>query len=246
VNLLRLLIAFSWLLATLLLAALDLIWVAVRHGLHPNSHARAQWLQRNCRRVGKVMVAESLSRGAPSGGGLLVCNHVSYLDILVIGAVAPAVFVAKSEVASWPVFGWFARACGTIFVQRERRRDVARIADEIRDRLERGFLIVLFPEGTSSSGLEVLPFKSSLLEPIRDVGRSLYAAHVSYQCRDGNRETKVPYWGEMTLLPHMLELLSQPRVRARLNLSPVKAVPDDRKELARQLQATVAQLGAPE
>jgi 1-acyl-sn-glycerol-3-phosphate acyltransferase len=246
VKLLRFLVSSIWLVGTLLLATVDLFVVALRHGFHPSSHARSLWLQRNSRRVVKVIVAECDASSVRLGAGLLVCNHVSYVDILVLGSIAPAVFVAKSEVAKWPVFGWFARGCGTIFVRRELRSDVTRISDEIRNRLQRGFLVVLFPEGTSSDGGEVLPFKSSLLEPVRAVGRDVYAAHVSYVQRDGTPGTNVPYWGEMTMLPHLLRLLSQPRVKARVGLRAVKELPDCRKELARQLQAEVTQLGKPE
>lgn len=245
-KLLRFPVRSIWFASTLLLAAFDLFWVALRHGFHPSSHARSRWLQRNSRRVAKVIVAENNNGHVRPGAGLLVCNHVSYLDILVLGSIAPAVFVAKNEVAGWPVFGWFARNCGTIFVRRDLRSDVTRIGDEIRDRLQRGFLVVLFPEGTSSDGREVLPFKSSLLEPVRQVGRDVFAAHVSYAQRDGTPGTDVPYWGDMTLFPHMVRLLSQPRVKARVNLLAIKNLPDDRKELARQLQAEVTRLGKPE
>lgn len=245
-KLLRFLATSIWFVGTLLFAALDLFFVALRHGFHPSSHARSLWLQRNSRRVVKVIVADSDTGKIRPGAGLLVCNHVSYVDILVLGSIAPAVFVAKSEVADWPVFGWFARGCGTIFVRRSVRSDVTRIGDEIRDRLKRGFLVVLFPEGTSSDGRAVLPFKSSLLEPVRELGRDVYAAHVSYARADGVPETDVPYWGDMTLFPHMLKLLSQPRVRARVSMRAVTELPDDRKELARQLQAEVTRLGKPE
>jgi 1-acyl-sn-glycerol-3-phosphate acyltransferase len=242
VKLLRFLVASIWLAGTLVLATLDLFLVALRHGFHPDSQARAIWLQRNSRRVVKVIVAESDTGSVRPGAGLLVCNHVSYVDILVLGAIAPAVFVAKSEVAGWPVFGWFARACGTIFVRRSQRSDVTRIGNEMRDRLERGFLVVLFPEGTSSDGREVLPFKSSLLEPVREVGRDVFAAHVSYRRADGAPETDVPYWGDMAMFPHLLKLLSQPRVQARVSLHAVTALPECRKQLARQLQEHVTRL----
>jgi len=242
VKLLRLLVGSVLVVAALLLAALDILLVALRHGLRPPLEARAVWLQRNSRRMVKIFVAECDAGDIRPRAGLLVCNHLSYVDILVLGSIAPAVFVAKSEVAGWPVFGWFAQVCGTIFIRRTVRGDVTRIGAEIRDRLERGFLVVLFPEGTSSDGREVLPFKSSLLEPVREVGRDVFAAHVSYTRADGSPETDVPYWGEMTLLPHMARLLGQPRAKARVSLRAVTELPDCRKELARQLQHEVTRL----
>ena len=238
----RLLVGSLWVAAALLVAAVDLFLVALRHGFRPPLEARAVWLQRNSRRMVKVFAAECELPGVRPRAGLLVCNHVSYVDILVLGAMAPAVFVAKSEVAGWPVFGWFAQACGTIFVRRAVRGDVARIGAEIRDRLERGFLVVLFPEGTSSDGRAVLPFKSALLAPVSEVGRELFAAHVSYARTNGSPDTDIPYWGDMTLVTHMVKLLSQPRVKARVSLRAVAAWPQCRKELARQLQDEVARL----
>jgi len=106
--------------------------------------------------------------------------------------------------------------------------------------------VVLFPEGTSSDGREVLPFKSSLLEPVQGVPHAVYAAHVSYHRADGSPASRVPYWGEMTLLPHMISLLGQPRVSARVSLHRVDSLPADRKELARHLQSEVARLAATE
>lgn len=96
--------------------------------------------------------------------GLLVSNHLSYVDVLVIGAITPAIFVSKNEARHWPVFGALARLAGTIFVRRDKRTDVARLAAEIKNALDAGVLVVLFPEGTSSAGARVLPFKSALLQ----------------------------------------------------------------------------------
>jgi 1-acyl-sn-glycerol-3-phosphate acyltransferase len=95
---------------------------------------------------------------------LLVANHLSYLDIVLLSSLTPCVFVAKNEVKDWPVFGWFARLAGTVFVDRNDRRDAARANELIRSALREGALVVLFPEGTSSNGSTVLPFKSSLLQ----------------------------------------------------------------------------------
>jgi 1-acyl-sn-glycerol-3-phosphate acyltransferase len=228
----------------LLLAGVDILCVALRHGFRPPLQARSVWLRRNSRRVGSVIVSNIRIEGDIPTSGLLVSNHISYVDILVIGSVSPAVFISKSEVAGWPVFGWFATACGTIYVRRTIRSDVARIGSEIRDRLERGFLLVLFPEGTSSDGRTVLPFKSSLLEPVQTVQVPVYAAHVSYCTAAGNSETVVPYWADMTLVPHMIKLLSQPRVHANIRLRRIHSLPPERKELARILHENVIQLAA--
>src|SRR5882672_2957888 len=138
----RVIYRLAWLGGELLLAAFDYaIRVTFRQSgsLHA---ARAQWLQRGCRRVVRVFNVTTRIAGAVPIRGLLVSNHLSYLDILVLGSVAPATFVAKREVRDWPVFGWFARLAGTLFVHRERRSEVTRSTAEINEALERDSLVV--------------------------------------------------------------------------------------------------------
>jgi len=94
--------------------------------------ARAMWMQHCARRLLRAFGVESQVTGTIPSRGLLVCNHLSYVDILVIGAIAPAVFVAKREVKHWPVFGWFATLAGTLYVDRTKRSDAGRLAEEIR------------------------------------------------------------------------------------------------------------------
>jgi 1-acyl-sn-glycerol-3-phosphate acyltransferase len=173
---------------------------------------------------------------------LLVSNHLSYLDIVAIGSVTPTVFVSKSEVAEWPVFGWFARKAGSIFVRRDKRTEAARSSEEIKETLMHDVLVVLFPEGTSSDGETVLPFKSALLEPAAASGGPLAVAHIAYTMVDGNPAQEVCYWGGMTLAPHLLNLLGKGRVTATIDLSDPQAGTSDRKELARQLHASVLTL----
>src|SRR5258705_9602546 len=115
-------------------------------------HIHARWLHRICLRVLRVFAVQSTVIGTVPTRGLLVANHLGYLDIVLLGALTPCVFVAKSEVKGWPVFGWFARLAGTIFVDRDNRRDAARTNETIRAALRDGALVVLFPEGTSSDG----------------------------------------------------------------------------------------------
>jgi len=208
------------------------------------ARARAQCLQRHSRRILRVLGADVSVRGRAPVSGLLVSNHLSYLDILVLGTITPAVFVAKSEVRGWPVFGWLARRAGTLFIERAKRGDVARINEEAERLLEAGLLLVVFPEGTSSDGREVLPFKSSLLEPIVGRRHPLSAGHISYEVEDGDASEDVCYWGAMTFGPHLLKLLSKRRVRASVTFTAVEKFADCRKELARQLHSEVSRLKA--
>jgi 1-acyl-sn-glycerol-3-phosphate acyltransferase len=174
--------------------------------------------------------------------GLLVCNHLSYLDVIALAALTPAVFVAKREVRSWPVFGALARMAGTLFIHREMRSDTARLAPELARLLDAGALVVLFPEGTSSDGREVLPFRSSLLEAAVWRGTAVHTAYLEYELDGGDPGAEACFWGTMTLVPHLLNLLGKARVRAKVvfNEMPVRSA--DRKELARAAHNEVVRL----
>lgn len=206
--------------------------------------ARARCLQRHSRRILRALGVEVSAGGRVPASGLLVSNHLSYLDVLVLGTITPAVFVAKSEVRGWPVFGWLARGAGTLFIERAKRGDVARVNDEADRLLAAGVLLVIFPEGTSSDGREVLPFKSSLLEPIVGRRHPLSVAHIRYEVEDGDAGEDVCYWGDMTFGPHLLKLLSKRHVRASVTFTAVEQHADSRKELARQLHSEVSRLKA--
>jgi 1-acyl-sn-glycerol-3-phosphate acyltransferase len=182
------------------------------------------------------------TNGPVPGRGLVVSNHLSYLDILVLSAITPAVFVSKSEVKHWPIFGWFARLSGTLFVNRTRRSDVARLNQQIAHVLDAGVPVVLFPEGTSSDGSHVLPFKSSLLEPVLRQDHPLCAALIRYSLNDGLASEDVCYWGEMTFIPHFLNLLSKRRVRVSVSFAPIDETPGCRKDLARHLHSEILRM----
>jgi 1-acyl-sn-glycerol-3-phosphate acyltransferase len=206
------------------------------------SLARAMWLQDTSRRLLRVFRIEIQSSGGIPSSGLLVCNHLSYLDILVLSALAPCVFVAKSEVEQWPVFGWFARQGGTVFVHRERRAQAIKTVDEIETALQSGAVVVLFPEGTSSGGATVLPFKSSLLEPAARHAHALTAGLLHYALDDGEVSEEVCYWKDMTLVPHLINLCSKRAVEASVHFNQLREGNADRKQLARQLHAEVLRM----
>ncbi len=155
--------------------------------------------------------------GAPiASGGALLVNHASWIDILVIGARAPVHFVAKEEVSSWPIFGWIGRISNTVFIARKRSEAKAQEA-LLASRARGGDLLCLYPEGTSSDGQRVLPFKSSLFSLffVRDpqagegvADRPLYAQPVTihYAPRAGLPKTFYGWWGRMALFGHILDV----------------------------------------
>ena len=238
----RLLFRALWFAGELLLFVGRFIVLALGRGGKLPQRERSRWLQWCSRRTLRVFSVTYEARGTCPQTGLLVCNHLSYLDILVLVSLTPAVFVSKSEVKSWPVFGWFARLSGTLFVDRTRRRDVTRMNAEIQRALDDGNVVVLFPEGTSWNGREVLPFKSSLLEPIVGANHPLSVGRIKYALNDGTVEDDVCYWGDMTFFPHLINLMTKRQIRAQVGFAPVAQPASDRKELARQLREEVIRL----
>ena len=231
-----------WLGAEISLVALRFQFLYARRGGRWTIRDRALCLQAGNRRVLRVFAPRVEPNGPIPQLGLLVSNHLSYLDILLLGSLAPAVFVSKAEVKGWPVFGWFARLGGTVFVERERRGHAGEVSDRIRSLLAGKHLVILFPEGTSSNGREILPFKSSLLEPAAGQKCPLSVAWLNYELSGGSVEQDVCYWGDMTFAPHFFKLLAKPRVTARVSFAEIESPAADRKELARQLHAAVVRL----
>jgi 1-acyl-sn-glycerol-3-phosphate acyltransferase len=206
--------------------------------------ARAAWFSRSASRHLTIFGYSADVAGTIPKKGLLVSNHLSYLDILAICATAPAVFVSKADVRRWPVFGWLAALGGTVFIERERRTHVGAVNREIEAALAEGVLVVVFPEGTSSNGETVLPFRSSLLEPALRGAHEISVGWIHYELAGGDAGNEVCYWGDHTFFPHLINLLGKKSVRATLRFGKFQRATDDRKELATQLHAAVSALKA--
>ena len=165
---------------------------------------------------------------------LLATNHLSYVDILVLASRLPVRFVAKAEVRRWPLLGPICRGFGTIFIDRSDRRDIPRVLAEIERALGRGEGVILFPEGTSSSGESVLPFRSPLLALPARLGLPVHAAALRYD------PPSVAWWGETSLAPHLLGLFHLERIEAGVDFAPEPVIDRDRKRLAERLREAVA------
>ena len=202
-------------------------------------HVRAVWLHHWSRFACGVLGIRVTTRSSMPSSGLLVSNHLSYLDIVVLSSIQPCVFVAKRDVATWPLFGWLAHAAGTIFVDRERRFSSPKAVDVIREAIATGSVVVLFPEGTSSDGSTVLSFKSALLESAVQLHCPVAAASIEYALDCGSVADEVCYWRDMTLVPHLLNLLFKREIRSSCAFSVPKIRSGDRKQLARELRNEV-------
>ena len=233
---------FVWMGAEFALAGARFPWfVPFRRG-KDRTRGRALWLHRSSARVLRVLGLQPKSAGEKPVSGLLVCNHLTYLDILVLATLTPCLFVSKREVRGWPVLGWFAQLAGTVFVHRERRSQTVEATKGIEALLDHGALVVLFPEGTSSNGEVVLPFKSALLEPAAQHRHPLSVGFIRYEVSDGDVAEDVCYWRDMTFFPHLVNLLSKRSVQAWVRFEPQPPMRLNRKELALKLQGDILRL----
>ena len=203
---------------------------------------RVAWLRRSALRHAKWIGLKIRVHGEPPCSGLIVANHVSYLDIVALSTVASCAFVAKKEVAGWPIFGLYAKLGATIFVDRERRGAVAEVAAQMRTLLDAGVPVVLFPEGTSSDGGGVLPFRTSLFQPVVELACPVTACAHRYSLDEGSVADEVAYWRDMTLAPHLLNLLGKTGVMLDIRFGASQRRTGDRKTLARDLHAEVRAL----
>ncbi|MGC2409822.1 MAG: lysophospholipid acyltransferase family protein [Methyloceanibacter sp.] len=210
------------------------------------------WYHRQvCRIVGvRLHVDGSVAR---ERGVLIIANHVSWLDITVLSAIAPVSFVAKQEVASWPFVSWLAKLQRSVFIDRTRRTEVTDKASEILSRLQAGDHIVLFAEGTSSDGNSVVPFKTPLFAAAKPSGGKPLGADICAQtlaltytklhgiplCRRGR--PVVAWYGDMDLASHAWRLLSLGPLDAHIRIGPPVPFDDfaDRKSLARHAEEQV-------
>ena len=226
------------LLAGALVSAVD--YLSLNSNERRSRAGLARWLQRTCVRALAALRIEVRMPESFPAGVMLAPNHVSYLDILVISALSPTVFVAKAEVEGWPLFGWFARRAGTLFLRREVRGDVAKVGGQLAAVIEEGANLVVFLEGTSTDGTRVGAFKSSMLAPAVRGGWPVCPVALRYEVPPGHDASiEVAWWGTMPLLPHVIGVAGLPWVRAEVKVGPTHREREDRKTLARRLQDEV-------
>jgi 1-acyl-sn-glycerol-3-phosphate acyltransferase len=173
-------------------------------------------------------------------GALIVANHVSWLDIHALHSVLPARFISKADVRNWPLIGWMAESTGTLFLERSRKSDAARMNREMADHLRSGECLSLFPEGTTTDGTDVLPFFPSLLQPAIDAEAKIWPLVIRYLDEQGGYNPAPAYFGGTTLLESLLRVVREPFFYVELTfLPPVAACGRHRRELARELETTI-------
>lgn len=203
---------------------------------------KAEWQQRQARRMLLALETRVTVTGTFPTEGLMVCNHLGYLDTIIIAAQTPLVFVSKSDVRNWPVIGLLLKSAGTILADRSRRSSAAETSSEILRTMENRVPVVFFPEGTSSDGSSVLPFKPALLQIALDTRQSITPAAISYHSLTGDLKNDVCYWGDHTFVTHIIRLVKIRKLTAHLTIGEAPQLPNDRKAAARLLHDEVSKL----
>lgn len=177
----------------------------------------------------------------PRGPCLLVANHLTYFDIALLARRHDCVFVSMAEVQGWAGMGTIATQLDTIFVQRDKRKDAAKAAEAIAERLARGQTVVLFPEGRAGDGSEIGTFKSPLLAPAADQELPVAWAAVSYAARpgEGPTSTAVCWSDDVSFGAHMLGMMRLSGVKAKIVYGDAPIQDADRKRLAKKLEDAV-------
>ena len=181
------------------------------------------------------------STGTPQPGPLLlVANHISWLDILAINAVQPARFVSKSDVRRWPFMGWMVACGGTLFIERERKRDAMRVVHQVAAALQAGEILAVFPEGTTSDGHGLLPFHANLLQAAVVTAAPVQPIALRFADAHGPVSAAAAFVGATTLLESMWQVLCADGLTATVQLLPPQATGQtDRRALAERLQAQI-------
>jgi 1-acyl-sn-glycerol-3-phosphate acyltransferase len=190
--------------------------------------------------------------GAPvrQGGVFYVANHISYLDIPVLGSQIRAAFVAKSEVAGWGVVGWLSTLARTVYIERERRARTAEQRNAIIERLAQGADVILFPEGTNSDGVSVMPFKSALFAVVEGPEAAdflIQPVTIAYTRVNGMPVTRgqlpdIAWVGDTELAPHAMTMMGLGPIRAEIIFHAAVRAADfaDRKALMRHCHSVIA------
>jgi 1-acyl-sn-glycerol-3-phosphate acyltransferase len=204
-------------------------------------HQRIQWWSAGLLRVMGLSLHVS---GQPRpGGALIVANHVSWLDIAAIHAAAPhARFVSKADVLQWPLLGWLIRHAGTLFIERERKRDAVRVVHVMAESLRAGQTVAVFPEGTTGMGERLLPFHANLLQAAVATGTPVQPVALRFFSDQSPFSPEATYLGETTLLQSIWRIACARGLSVQVKLLvPVSTHHTERRALAEHLQALIQQ-----
>lgn len=201
-------------------------YLIYRHGLYkdPNNPVNTRYVQYFCRRLCEVFNIEVQVHGAiPREPALWVSNHISWLDVAVLGSGARIFFLAKAEVEKWPILGNLAKGGGTLFIKRG-SGDSIRIREQITEFLKQDIPVLFFPEATTTDGTRVKKVHGRLLGAAIEAQRPVQICVICYVNQNGELDMVAPFIGEMTFAEHVQRVLEMPKVTAHLMTLPTVAV----------------------
>ena len=169
---------------------------------------------------------------ANTQGVMFVANHVSWADIHALNSLIPLRFVAKSDIQHWPIFGYLVTKANTLFIDRSKRQQAGRIVDTVSNSLKAGDNLCYFPEGTTSEGTQILPFKSSVLQAAINANTQIWPVAIQYVNTDGSINTEMAYAGETSMIDSMKMVIAQKSAVVELHfLPPIQAAGNNRRAL---------------
>lgn len=201
---------------------------------------RQRWSRQLLDTLGVTLEVGAGATAIRAPSGMLVANHVSFLDIFAINALAPACFVAKDDVRSWPLIGWMSSRTDTIFIERGSRRAAQLTRENLVGHLRDGKRVVVFPEGTTSDGRQVLPFHGALLQSAIDAGVAVTPLALRYTDVAGTQSAAADYIGDTTLAACLWAIACADGLRVRIEILPsLSTAASDRRHLAAQAHRVV-------
>lgn len=218
----------------------------IQSAIYP--HVDQQWQRRMAKnwsaRLLSILSIRLCYQGTPpaleTSRAMLAANHVSWLDVYSLQTVCPARFVAKAEIRGWPLLGWLSRNAGTLFIERSKRSDTARINKHISEALASGDRVAVFPEGTTGDGKALMHFHASLLQPAVNVEAMLYPVAIRYTNMAGEISTAAPYVN-ISMIESLRRILKEPWINVELIFgTPIDSNGKNRRELARWVEHAIA------
>jgi 1-acyl-sn-glycerol-3-phosphate acyltransferase len=217
--------------------SLRLLFGADWHLTRTGQAAILRWMRRLTKILGLRLHVDQPPTVMPA---MLVANHISWLDIIVIAAIYPARFLAKDTVRKWPVLGYLVALSGTLFIRRDSTSALRETNERLSENLTAGQSVAVFPEGTTTNGVDVAPFRPALFEAARTAGCPIQPIALRYW-RDGKLDTLAPYIDDDNFVTHLWRIMGARETHVQLIFLPTIESGEPRRELMRQSYTTIAQ-----
>lgn len=200
-----------------------------------------RWSQQFLDILNLKVIAKGHIPNADVHGTMFVANHISWLDIHALNSIRPVRFIAKSDIRAWPVIGWLVAQANTLFIDREKRQDASRMVNTVAESILAGDCLCYFPEGTTTDGTELRPFKGSLMQATIDTDTSIRPFSVRYPNPDGSINTAMAYHGETTLWQSLRMVLAQKQAVVELDFAaPIESAGHERRGLCLMARQAIA------